>query len=481
MRGNTTRTVVCIVGGGFSATALCLEFAWRRPDLAPVVVERASAGRGIAYRTGYRTHLLNVPAGRMSALAGDPDHFVRWLRIREPGADANTFARRADFGDYLAEMIGASGARVVEGEAVHIEGMREGFRVVLNDGRRIETGVCILALGSLPPAIPAPFAPWRNDERMRWDPWAPDALPSLPDGPVLLLGTGLTAVDVALALDEAGHAGPVHALSRHGLLPLAHRRSLPLPLSERRRELRSRAVHPFVGTSPGPDGTVSGKFERPTIRGLLARLREDAGLDGDWRRAVDELRPRTRALWRAMPEAERRRFLRHTRAYWEVHRHRMAPEAAARISRLIGEGYLTVSAGRVLGVEELGERALRIRWRRRGDGEESLRAASVVVCTGPAPRAGDSGDRLVDALLGSGLATLDGLGLGIATDGDGRLLDAAGAPSGPFAIGSLRIPAEWESTAVPELRSQAASLVERLARAVPAQPGRDAGRRRRRR
>src|SRR3546814_5960320 len=61
---------------------------------------------------------------------------------------------------------------------------------------------------------------------------------------------------------------------------------------------------------------------------------------------IDALRPVTQSLWQGLPVAEKRRFLRHLRSWWDVHRHRMAPEVAAVVQNAMDRGQLVVRAGR---------------------------------------------------------------------------------------------------------------------------------------
>jgi uncharacterized NAD(P)/FAD-binding protein YdhS len=277
------------------------------------------------------------------------------------------------------------------------------------------------------------------------DAWQPDALAGLAqdDRPVVLVGTGLTAVDVVISLEEAGFTGPIHAVSRRGLLPRPH-------VSD---------PQPALG-APG--------WKPATARGLLASLRAEvrnaAGTNRDWRSVVDGLRPVTQELWAGLPEAERARLHRHALRYWEVHRHRMAPQIAGRIAALELSGRLRITAGRITGIAEHRNGAgVSVRPRRGGDAV-TIDAAAVIRCIGPKERLAEVGDPILDGLFAAGDTRPGPLGLGLAADADGRLLDRTGAPSESlWAIGPLRRGALLETTAVPEIRVQAAAL----ARALP--------------
>jgi len=111
---------------------------------------------------------------------------------------------------------------------------------------------------------------------------------------------------------------------------------------------------------------------------------------GDWRSVVDGLRPHTQRLWRELPLPSKRRFLEHARAWWDVHRHRMAPQVERRIAEAISTGRLTVIAAKLVGVEENAAGAW-VRYRQRGQSRiESVNVARIVDCTGviknPMPR-----------------------------------------------------------------------------------------------
>ena len=122
-------------------------------------------------------------------------------------------------------------------------------------------------------------------------------------------------VDAWLTLQHRGHTGEVVAVSRRGLLPSPHRKGNPLRLDRADIPLGT-DLHYFVGW----------------FRDLV-RATERAG--GNWRDVVDGVRPYNQLIWQSWPVSARRRFLEHTRAWWDIHRHRMAPEIHARVTRAV--------------------------------------------------------------------------------------------------------------------------------------------------
>jgi len=417
---------VAIVGGGASATLLALHLA--RAGVGPIrLIERGpEPGRGIAYGTVQPEHLLNVPARRMSAFADDPEHFVRWFAAR--GGDSEAFAPRMMYGDYLAELLaGEARVEVVRGEAVDADDRG----VTLRDGR-IDADVVVLAPGNLAPATPIDIS--ALGERWVGDPWAGDFISGLGEGDdVLLIGTGLTAVDVAVTLETRGFRGKILALSRRGLAPRAH--GLREPMVAPQETLPSHCV------------------------GLLRRVRRRSGEVG-WRSAVHELRSVTQGIWKSAPDAERRRFLRHLRPWWDVHRHKIAPRIAETIGRMEAEGRLAFCAGRIVSADSDGN----VRWRPRGLTEtRSFGAARVVNCTGPECDLARAGEPLLDSLLARGAIRADPLRIGMDVDCALRAIGADGRPSDRlYAIGPVTRSAFWESVAVPDIRVQAAQLADRI-------------------
>jgi uncharacterized NAD(P)/FAD-binding protein YdhS len=183
---------------------------------------------------------------------------------------------------------------------------------------------------------------------------------------------------------------------------------------------------------------------------------------GGWRPAVDSLRPVTAAIWETLGERERQRFLRHLRPWWDVHRHRIAPAVAARIAALREEGRLEIVAGRV--TEVAAGETLEVAIGRRGGGTVRCRIAGVVNCTGPEGQIARARDPLIGALLGSGAAREDSLGLGLDVDAQSRVIGADGRASERLsALGPLTRGAFWEIVAVPDIRGQAQAVARRAA------------------
>jgi len=434
---------IAIIGGGFSGALLAIRLAHAAPERVVHLIERRRrAGVGLAYGACEPHHLLNVPTSRMEV--GLEPGFTDWLHARtgfrppEGIAPADAFAPRALFGAYMEERLAEThSVRRVRGDAVRIA--RAERQVLLADGRAVDADIVVLATGNRAPP-PLRFA--HDSTNAAPDPWSHDAFDDLhADAPVLFVGVGLTMVDIALSLAARGHRGEMIALSRHGLLPTRHEAG---------------------GSWPAFLSTV----DATSVRGAMALVRREiakavaAGVP--WRRVIDAARPEVARVWRAWPQSERARFLRHARIYWDVHRHRMAPQIADALDALLASGQLHVVAGRLAGSDADG-----VRIRLRGGGEEILRVARVFNCTGPASDFSSTEEPLYADLKRNGLVRTDALRLGIETE-ESALVDASGAVSEwLFALGPLTRPAYWEVTAVPEIRAQVDALSQRLLQHAP--------------
>lgn len=440
--GPPGRTIV-IVGAGFSGTATAVQLL-RRASTRPlrvVLIERGPEhGRGAAYARSDYPVLLNVPASRMSATMSDPDEFLRYLRRRDQQASGDAFVPRALYGDYLQELLDSAAARAAPGvrlervrdEVVDIESgdIESEFRpaVALESGGRIVADAVVLASG-------APHAQARA---------ADPAMAGRRS--VLVVGTGLTMVDVAWTSAHLDPDTTIHALSRHGLLPL--------PQSA----FRPDALHDDAGLLAMSAGSTARLVK------AARRLAEECQLrGGDWREVITLIRRQAPALWRSLPLQERRRFFRHVRVYWDVHRHRLPGQVLALVEQLRATGRLIVHAGRLTSMSNAAA-GVRVAWTPRGSRHSSvLEVGHVVYCTGYSP-VGPTAGRLWRALMSRGLARVDELQLGIRTGACGALIGLDGTASNRlFYVGPMLRADYWEATAVAELRMHAERLARHLA------------------
>jgi uncharacterized NAD(P)/FAD-binding protein YdhS len=460
MKSDSPAADVAIVGGGFSGTMMAAELA--RRGIGAVLIEGGGrAGRGTAYSTPEDVHLLNVPAGKMSAWADQPDHFAD--AVASEGFSPADFVPRQRYGTYLSGILREAGVEVVDRAAVGAKPDGEGWSVELADGRSIAARALVLAQGNQPPGTLG-FARGISGQRFVNDPWSDQgraavARAAASGEDVLIIGTGLTMVDVVLSLDQAGHRGRILALSRRGLAPRAHAAHEPAPV-----EIE--------------------EVPQASVLALWHWLRR-RGAEVGWRAAVDSLRPHSHALWQTLDEREQRQFIRHARPWWDVHRHRIAPEVAARLAGTVSEGRLEVAAGRIAAMREA-DGALRVEIIRRGrpltplasgespspPGGEGLKFALAVNCTGPLGSIATSADGVLRSLFGAGLARADALGMGLDVDAAGRVLrdePSTGSVSPQderqmlWALGPLTKGRFWEIVAVPDIRGQVAAVADDIA------------------
>jgi uncharacterized NAD(P)/FAD-binding protein YdhS len=458
------RQTIVIVGAGFSGSVLATSLL-RHPLPTPtdiVLIERGTRiARGVAYASHDVPYVLNVPTGRLSVDPQDPLQFLKFVRQGYPQADAEDFVPRSLYGDYLHEVLDQAERsapphvtlRRVFGEVTaicrpaEVGTLAKPLLATLADGSTIAADRVVLALGNPPSPLHAWARGLSNHPAYVHDPWRmPNSLRA--QDSVLIVGSGLTMVDVALSLSlESGEVPMVRTISRHGLLPLGQ------------TIFRPTAVQ---GSGEGLLSNASSIRRVFAATRALAREVEQRG--GDWREVVTFVRHLAPALWRALPSAERRRFLRHVQSYWDIHRHRLPSHMAQRIDDMRRSGRLRIYAGRIRQLVPEGDE-LRVVWRRRGRGENESFAANVVInATGPDYAIKRSSDPLVRSLQAQGLVSADDLELGLRTGPNGACLSAEGVPSRElFYLGPMLRADHWEATAAPELRAHAERLARHLA------------------
>jgi len=456
---------VAIIGGGFSGSMTAAQVLRKAHSAGinarVVLVERRGAvGEGVAYGTRESVHLLNVPADRMSAWPDRPDDLLRWASARRRDVRGNEFLPRQWYGEYVRETLlnTAKDVSPICDLSVKLDEARRiarrpegGWLVHLERGTSIRADAVVLAIGHRPPDDPI-GEKWEG-VRTRYitDPWRQYAMNVIaPHESVVILGTGLTAVDAVMSLSHKGRTAPITLLSRRGLLPQAHAQA-PLTTVD---------ISPIVAEQlAAPHGVNALKLSKAVRKAA----REQAARGVNWRSVVDGLRPHTAALWQGMSLHERRRFLRYLRPFWEVHRHRMALGIAEQFGEMRDCDLVRFLAGRIKSVKGDAKGAHLIVDARSGQGLVKLDADWVVNCTGPAPANFAASNPAIGSLLVDGWLRPDELGLGIDTAPNGNAISREGQElSDLLVVGTLRKPQLWESTAVPELRSQAAVAADRI-------------------
>lgn len=453
---------ILIIGAGFSGAVTAVQLLRRAngKSLRVILLNRSGRmARGLAYGTQSAEHALNVPAGNMSALVDDPEHFLRAARSIDPSIGRSSFVRRNLYGDYLECLLDTAEQtcqpnimleRITgEVETITMHASGKGGAVRLADGQVFAVDQIVLAFGHFP-AVEPPIEDggFYASARYIGDPWNAAAIEAIPaHAPVLLLGSGLTAVDVATILLNQNPARAIHVLSRRGLLPKTHR----------------------IDHAPPSRFALPSEFDKESVsvRELLRAFRVHAAkvtaAGEDWREALNALRPRTHKLWQALSNSDRRRFLRHVQPYWDNHRHRAAPATHSRFESAIANGAIRVHAGRILAVDQVDD-GLAVRYRARAaDDSSTLRAQYVINCIGPSSDLHRVDNKLVRQLLGDGLIRADALRLGLDVADNGAVIGASGTASASlFYVGPLLKARDWEATAVPELRRFAAAMADTL-------------------
>lgn len=451
---------IAIIGAGCSGALVAIQLIRHatRPLIISAIDPAPTIGRGLAYSTSLPSHVLNVRAKNMSALPDQPDHFLNWMRDRDCGETAidapqiheNSFVPRALYGAYIAATLHETLRQATQN--IHITRLQDTaialhpeaheITIHLASGARHTSRRVVLAIGNLPPKLPNATPPQAHRIVHGYQ-WPLDISDLDSNDPVLIIGAGLTMVDVVLALKARGHQGTIHILSRHGLLPRSH---------------EEHPVYPAF---------LEDTEHFTSLRNLVRRVREeiaDAHTRGyDWRPVLDALRPITQRLWRDLPESEQRRFLRHVRVYWDVHRHRIAPEVAQLLDHMRQTGQLLPHTGRIATIDERADGVMVAFRPAYASAVEHLHIRQVFTCTGPERRYDRIAHPLIRQLFDQGIIRSDPHHLGLATDVHGALLDANGhASSWLYTLGPPQLGMLWECIAVPDIRVQAVALAKHI-------------------
>ncbi|HUO53260.1 MAG TPA: FAD/NAD(P)-binding protein, partial [Rhodoblastus sp.] len=389
---------VAVVGGGFSGAMVAAHLLRKAngPLRVALIERRGALGEGVAYSTREHEHLLNVPAKNMSVWPDRPTDLVEWVRRHKGRIGPDDFIPRHWYGEYIRDSLLQSAKDAHDGgtfDIVFDEARRlvrapqGGWLVHLDRGPSLAADKIVLATGHCAPSDPI-GAHW-SGPRARYvaDPWRPFALNALrPDEPAVILGSGLTGVDAVLSLCARERTAPITLVSLKGLAPQGHASPLSTPQD----------ISILVeGLLKAPGGLRA----FPLFRALRQAAKEAMARGGDWRSVVDGVRPHTAAIWQALPLAERRRFLSRLRPFWEVHRHRTAPEVHERLQRLMAEGKVKIVAGRVLKAQAHEAGVQLTIFDRKLRQPLEMQTGWIVNCTGPTPANHPEANPVIGSLL----------------------------------------------------------------------------------
>ncbi len=453
---------IVIIGGGFSGAVVALNLLHKLPaDAASITIiePRAVLGAGLAYSAPDPTHRVNVSAMRLLILPDQPGVFDAWLRQsgildNDPAGllpDGRAFPQRAVFGRYLdgvlrkkAASAGVAPFSHIQARAIKVARQGEGYVIGLDYHEAVAADIIVLAVSHPAPAVPKPLRPVADDPRFIADPWAKGACAGIAAGDrVLIIGTALSTADAVATLDAAGHRGEVVAVSRRGLVS----------------RLRTRVPAASYGDfTTDPSRTALSLVRR--ARATIAAAEREGSC---WEAVIEGIREQGGEIWAALPHAERHRFLRHVRPYWDVHRYQLAPPLGAICDRKAKDGTFRTQAARIVSVEADTD-GFNVLLRERGAPAAKVeRFGAIINCTGPDHSSVVQTNPALASLAEAGLLRPDGFRLGIETDMSARVIDSAGKPVETlFVSGPLARAAFGELMGLPQVSLHAALVAEKV-------------------
>jgi uncharacterized NAD(P)/FAD-binding protein YdhS len=445
------KKVIAIIGGGCSGTLAAVHLAREQSpsvQLEIILIERQpDIGLGLAYRVPSDRCKLNVPVTGMSAFPADPEDFFRWVTSVDPSITAEQFVSRRLYGLYLQHLLSTycqdtadRSFRFIQAEALDVHHDQSSSKVCihLTEHEPLHVDFCILAFGNL---TRRSFCGVDANKDLL-SPYRPETYHSLKGKQhILVIGTGLTSVDFVLEAEGCGYAGSYTMVSRHGRIPLPHE----------------------VGADTRPDILPDqDTIKQLSLRALTKLVTTDARARGSSQAMLLALRPQLQTIWTGLSDVDKRRFLRHIRPIWEVHRHRIPRPHHDQLTQLAAQGRLSIESGRI--------RALR---RSQHDvvvdivADNELRQhrfCEAVLCAGPEGDLTAIDLPLIRNLLKRQILIPGKLGLG------GVVAPDISSQKRVWLLGPPQRENLWEITAVREIRQEAqalASTICSLAQTLP--------------
>lgn len=435
---------ITIIGGGASGTLLAVQLLRQaqQPIRIYLVEQNGTVGHGVAYGTQSEAHRLNVPANKMGAYPDQPGHFYEWLQQNSFAYQPSDFVPRKIYALYLRAQLEAAMAsqpnalELIHDQAIDFSAAQAQAEVRLASGRTLTSQHVVLAFGNFLPPQPR-FLSQQAASAAKYfgNPWQADLASQIDSTDrVLVVGMGLTAVDTLLSLHGNQHQGALYAISTHGWWP---------------------AVHELGHSYPDFSAELAGTASVPEMLSVVRKhLRQAEAAGSNWRAVIDALRPATQALWQQLPLKEKQRFMRHLRRLWDVSRHRVPQECAQVLDALHASGSLSSLQGRVTEISRSGDEFTVVF--NNHTGIQKLSVDAVINCMGSEANVTRLNSPLLHSLLAQKLIQPDALTQGLAAQADGTLAPRL------YTLGTALKGILWESTAMPEIRTQAQQLARLL-------------------
>ena len=453
---------VVVVGGGFSGASLAVQLV--RSAKAPlditIIEPNAHLGRGLAYSAVDPDHRLNAPTYVHSMLPEDAWHFTRWcldhkVLERDPQAlwsDGGMYIRRSDFGLYIEDTVKqhqrwpANGSTIthLQDTAVGVSELAAGLQIATAGGHALNADMVLVATGNPVPRLQAPFDPaLATHPSVVENPLDSQRLYAIaPPSRVLLVGSGLTALDVLSTLVRQGHRGQIVVMSRRGQRPKPQG---PMPA------VLAQASSP-AALAALPGGIVLDRIMGPapahfaqagqplTLRGMTRalrnRIRETQAAGTTWYPAFDDLRDAVWQLWPQLPAAEKRRFLAKMRTWYDVHRFRSPPQNEHMVRAAEAQGLIDFRAARLQSVtaSDTGS-TLEVVMREHGHtGNRHEQFDVVINCTGLDAAKGMRANPFLAAASAAGFIRPDPCGMGFDVDAQCRAINTRGQAQGTLRV-----------------------------------------------
>ena len=453
---------IAIIGAGFSGlmTTYHLIKETKVPLTIHLINEKETLGRGVAYSTPSLKHLLNVPAAKMSAIHDDPSHFLEWAHKQSAYNGTNkellgkTFLPRQLYGNYIISILEEAiktkredtQVNIVLDTAINVDQNDDKFTVQLKKNAPITADYVILATGNEAPSNPRiPNEEFYKSASYIRDPWLTDVTKFIkPDQSIMIIGNGLTMVDVIISIMATGYKGKIHSLSPSGFTVIPH-----LHNHIEYKDFINEIKEPYR------------LDELFTVGHKHFRALHKIGISVE--PIIDSVRPITQKIWQSWTQQERETFVRDVKSIWNKVRHRLAPHLHDYIQRLRIRGHLKVHKAKLLNITEDASGVNVHYLSKHTQTEKSLPVGLVINCTGPHTDISKSEDQLLQALVSKGMIQPDVLHIGMDVTEDWNLRDAKGkANLSLYTLGGNLRGLLWETTAVPELKSQTAALAKRI-------------------